>query len=270
MSHDSSFDDEICNWTYSLSPSRYERTRGRGRAVTDVNYRNKLKLASEFIGIQEKVKPLGYMPTTQEMLNGKDENEITPLLRQLGISGQGEDVSSCRTRKVAVQDVDIRLEGNVPIILNSELFAMINEEKNYHDDDTAEGEEEFDPNRPLHEQFATIKEFALPVKQIKKVQTNSPASNINAPKIPESSNSTSTKSETISPFSSVCDESSSSSNSMMTTESCSEDDSNDEMFQPLLEMKQKLYTPRQLYDLKKLQVKQILLKGKLFSRTYGR
>ncbi|XP_065082806.1 uncharacterized protein LOC135705146 [Ochlerotatus camptorhynchus] len=270
MSRDSSFDNvdgEVCDWRYSLSASDYERSRGRGRVIMDVNYINKLKLASEVIGIQEKVTPLGYMPTTQEMLNYKDANEITPLLRQLGISGQGEDISSRKTRKVAVQDGDIRIEGNVPIILNSELFAMINKDNmriNSYDNETAEEDvESYDPNLPLHEQFTTIKEFAVPVKQTKKELKKSTASNFSAPKTPESLNSTSTTSETISSLSSsVCDDSSSSSNnSMLTTESGSDEDSNDEMFQPLLEAKQKLYTPRQLYELKKLHLKQSLSKG---------
>lgn len=266
MSRDSSFDEidgEVCSWRSSLSASDYERPRGRGRVIVDVDYRNKLKLASEVMGIQEKVTPLGYMPTTQEVLDDKDVNEITPLLRQLGISGHGEDISSHNTRKVAVNDCDIRLEGNVPIILNSELFAMINEEKQGSNPYDGGDDESYDPNRPLHEQFTTIKEFARPLNGMKERQKLPTLStNISVPKTlallaPPKSETTSSLS------SSVCEENSSGSTTTTatTSDSGNEEDSNDEMFQPLLETKQKLYTPRQLYELKKLHLKRNLSTG---------
>lgn len=253
MSSDTSFDDLVGetdgNWRYSLSASDYERSVKRGSGLTVLNYRNKLKLVSEVIAIQEKVAPLGYMPTTNEMLNNRDVNEITPLLRQLGISGQGDDLSSLRTRKVAAQHEDIHLEGNVPIIINSELFAMIDEDNKNNKDETDKVEEEpYDPNRSLHEQFTTIKEFLKPSTSKEKVSNTS-------------LNSIPTTSENVSSSSSlVCEEGgSSSNNTTMTIESGSEKNSNDEMVHPLLEEEQS-YTPRQLYELKKLHIKQSLFK----------
>lgn len=264
MSSDSSFDnavENISHCTYSLSASDYETSRERGRVLKDINYRNKLKLASEVANVTEKITPLGYMPTTHEMLSDPTVNEITPLLRQLGISGQGDGLSSHLTRKVIVQHDDVRLEGNVPIILNSELFAMIDENKqNNEGESSKEQDEPYDPNRPLQEQFPTIKEFAMSAQQTEDDQNSSSISieNVSNALL----NIASTKSVTVSSTcSSVCDEScSSSNNSSITTESKSETNSNDEIILPLLENEQKLYTPRQLYELRKLHLKRSILK----------
>lgn len=257
MSSDSSFDDvadEVCNWRSSLSASDYETTIKRGSGRTFVNYRNKLKLASEVIGIQENVTPLGYMPTTNDVLNDRDINEITPLLRQLGISGQGDDLSSLTTRKVAVQHEDIHIEGNMPIILSSELFALLEEDKKNNEDETDKVEEEpYDPNQPLHEQFTTIKEFLMPsisIENISSISFNSVTS--------EKRSSSSSL---------VCEESCySANNTTMTTDSDSETNLSDE-FLPLLR-KKKTYTPRQLYELKKPHMKQSILKDYHSKESY--
>lgn len=194
------------------------------------------------------------LPTTNDMLN-IEINEITPLLKQLGLTGQDGPMNSQKTRKVVVQQVDIRIDGNLPIILNSELFKMINEARNedkiktnYQADNADDEENEFDPNLPLYEQFSTIKEFAPPIKDERKlVPWNYSKS--------ESLQSTTTTSEADSwPSTSVSDVSSTYSSSITTTTySEGEEDSNDEMFEPLLKKDQPLYTPRQLYQRKKLQ-----------------
>lgn len=258
MSFDSSdVDSVISNWKYPLSPCDYGKTRGRGRPITSATYMNKLKLASEAANVQEKATPLGYMPTTKEVLNA-DINEITPLLRQLGISSHDGDISSRNTRKTVTDDRDIRLDGNVPIILNSELFAMIND----HNGATTEDEHEsFDPNRPLHEQFSTIKEFVPPAKEPKTVEKKS-ASMSSSSKTPASFHSSSSTTDTLSSHSSdaFSDTSSSSYHTTISTEN-DEDDWDDEIFEPLLGAQPKLFTPRQLYELKKSLTKKSDKKG---------
>lgn len=247
MANDSTFDDieeEVSSWGYSMSVSDYERsliedstvkkTFPRGKGIADSNYISNVKLASEIMEINEG--PLGHLPTTKEVLSERNLNEITPLLRTLGISGHDGPISSKNTRTVSVMRNDIRVEGRLPIILNGELFAMIKDEKNVSNE---VGDEPYDPRKPLHEQFTTIKEFAVESKigQI----------------IPSVSLTLST--------SSASDHSSSDSSgsSSTTSFSVSDQDPNDEIFEPLLNSKPKLYTPRQLYELKR---KNSLPKGK--------
>lgn len=257
MANDSSFDDieeEVSSWGFSMSVSDYERSLiedptksanssfPRGLGIADSNYISNVKLASELNGLIEKAAPMGHLPTTKEVLNDKVANEITPLLRQLGISGHDGPISSKNTRTVAVSGNDIRIEGNLPIILNGDLFAMIKDEKNVSH---GEEDEPYDPRKPLHEQFSTIKEFA---EQKSTKQSTSPLS----------LSISSEQSSSASDQTSSCTTSSSSSS--ITNFSVSEQDSEDELCQPLLHInKQKLYTPRQLYDLKR---KECLPKGK--------
>lgn len=228
------FDDieeEVSSWGYSMSVSDYERSLiedsakpanlsfPRGLGIADNNYITNVKLASELNGLIQKAAPLGHLPTTKEVLSNKEVNEITPLLRQLGISGHDGPISSKNTRSVAVSGDDIRVERNLPIILNGDLFAMIKEQKPIANEE----DEPYDPSKPLHEQFLTIKEFADGEESLSLTHSSSASDN--------SSSCTSTSSST-------------------TNYSVSEQDSEDELLEPLLQ-KQKLYTPRQLYELKR-------------------
>lgn len=272
MSNDSydDIEEELSSWGYSRSFSDYERSlvevevppvmvkinMPRGRGITDDNYINNVKLASEINGIKDNVIPLGHLPTTREVLNEQNVNEITPLLRQLGISGHDGAISSKNTRAISSIKKDIRVEGNLPIILNSDLFAMINEDdaKSSSESD----EEPYDPKRPLHEQFSTIKEFVVNLDKMP-LKDNFEGSNLSCSSA--SHNTRSSISSTLSSYSSpaIDGSSSCSSNLSTTTFSVSEQDSNDEIFEPLLKLKEQLYTPRQLYEYKR---KISLQKGK--------
>ncbi|XP_062547520.1 uncharacterized protein LOC134213038 isoform X2 [Armigeres subalbatus] len=266
MSNDSydDIEEELSSWGYSRSFSDYERSlvdveespgmlkisMPRGRGITDDNYINNVKLASEINGIKDYVIPLGHLPTTREVLNEENVNEITPLLRQLGISGHDGAISSKNTRAISTIKKDIRVEGNLPIILNSDLFAMINEDdvKGSSESD----EEPYDPERPLHEQFSTIKEFVINHEKMPSKDSSCSSA---------SHNTRSSISITLSSYSTpaIDGSSSCSSNLSTTTFSVSEQDSNDEIFEPLIKLKEQLYTPRQLYEYKR---KISLQKGK--------
>ncbi|XP_055547418.1 uncharacterized protein LOC129731440 isoform X2 [Wyeomyia smithii] len=158
-------EDEISSWGYSTPLSNYQRSacslenkpRGRGRGITNPCHMANIRLASEIGDMKAHAIPMGHMATTEELLAQSAENEITPMLRQLGISGHGQDISSKTTRKNPKLEDEIRLDGNLPIILNGDLFES---NTTGDSDDGIEVTEKFDPARPLHEQFSTIPELS--------------------------------------------------------------------------------------------------------------
>lgn len=129
---------------FPISPKTRPWTTSRRKWATGIAYRklpkpakltfprlyiSNVKLASEINGIKEKVVPLGHFPTTKEILNDQHANEITPLFRTLGISGHDGPISSENLRTVFVLRNDIRVEGKLPLILNSDFFTMITKVK---------------------------------------------------------------------------------------------------------------------------------------------
>ncbi|XP_058818524.1 uncharacterized protein LOC131681631 isoform X1 [Topomyia yanbarensis] len=260
-------EDEISSWGYSVTFSDFERSRqsekhiqlnkigsvaGRGRGISNNNYMATVKLASEINELKANVVPMGHLPTSSEILGAPSENEITPLLRKLGISGHDGEISSRNTRQVPLHQEQIRLDGNIPVILDGELFNTLNETASSGARLSAD-DEPFDPNRPLQEQFKTIKEFLMDecVKPPSVIDQNPVLGSVSA--CPKSSiPSPSSVSIDLSSHSSPANDDSSTSTSV-TTYSTGEQYSNEQWCEePLLKRKNKLYTPRQLYEIKKI------------------
>lgn len=164
-------EDEISSWGFSTTFADYERTleadgnrqpqskvRGRGRGILNPQNVSPVKLASEINDLKCHSFPMGHLPTSKELLACPAENEITPMLRQLGLSSRDDEIHSKNTRKNVVASEEIRIDGNVPVILNADLFRNC---------DTVEDEgidepETFDPEKPWQEQFSTISELVDP------------------------------------------------------------------------------------------------------------
>ncbi|XP_058448109.1 uncharacterized protein LOC131428294 isoform X1 [Malaya genurostris] len=260
-------EDEINSWGYSVSLSDFERSRrledvvgltrnssmaGRGRGITDNNYMATVRMASEINDLKSKTIPMGHLTTTSEILNAPPENEITPLLRKLGISGHDGEISSKKTRQVPSYQEEIQLDGNIPVILNGELFKELN--GNVSSETISSDDEPYDPTRPIYEQFSTIKEFAS-IKTENQPKLTIQESHVNEststnPKT--SSLSSSPVSIELSSHSTPANDESSTSTSV-TTYSTGEQYSNEQWCEePLLKKKDKLYTPKQLYQIKKI------------------
>lgn len=114
--------------------------------------------------------PMGYLPTSKEILACSAENEITPMLRQLGLSSRDDEIDSKNTRKTVVTSEEIRIDGNVPVILNSDLFRN----RGSVEDEGIDEPEIYDPKQSLQEQFSTISELADPEKDNIHVVENIP------------------------------------------------------------------------------------------------
>ncbi|XP_053696196.1 uncharacterized protein LOC128743618 [Sabethes cyaneus] len=181
-------EDEISTWGFSTSLSSYQRspglcvpenkTRGRGRGITNPCHMANIRLASEIDDLNAHAFPMGYLATTEDLLSSTAENEITPMLRQLGLSGHDEDISNKTTRKNPKMEDEIRFDGNLPIILNAKLFET-NVKSESESDDGIEITEKYDPALPLHEQFSTIPELGLVDKNSK---LEKPESSLKKPK----------------------------------------------------------------------------------------
>lgn len=279
MSLDSTFEDiegEISSWGYSISLSDYDRSlqseesaqlkmvntvgAGRGRGITDSNYMANVRLASEISELKAHTVPMGYLPTTEDVLKGPPEYEITSLLRRLGISGHDGEISSRKTRQMPKHEKEIHIDGNLPVILNGDLF---NTTYDIDSDATiSEDDEPYDPSKPLDEQFRTIKEFALSACG---QESHYKQKNASASSCPESASVTKSMTcdssfDLLSDSSPANDDSSSSTSA--TTYSAGEQNSNEMSMEPLLVRKTKVYTPRQLYELKKMPQQKVNLKVK--------
>lgn len=171
-------EDELCNMYggFTMSPSAYARSLeveqqrsssinsqdrptavvgGRGRGITNPQHMANVRLAASIKDLKAHPFPMGHLPTTDELLASPAENEITPMLRQLGLNSRAEEIGSRSTRMTPAVREEIRVDGSLPVILNGELFknACV-------DEDEGVGEvEKFDPERPLPEQFSTIPEL---------------------------------------------------------------------------------------------------------------
>ncbi|XP_053696442.1 uncharacterized protein LOC128743799 [Sabethes cyaneus] len=272
MSYDSNFEDiedEISSWGYSMSLSDFERSRqseeivqprfngivvGRGRGISN-KYIETVRMASDINSLKAHPFRMGHLPTTSEVLEASPENEITPLLRKLGISGHDWQISSRTTRQVPKHQEEIRVDRRLPVILNGDLFGapFISS----CSDVSSDSEEPYDPSKPLQEQFKTIKEFAQIIDHPDTQKENVPISHGDSKgnsTCPNSSKpSSTTASIEISSHSTPANDDSSSATSI-TTYSTGEQYSMDQYCEePLLKTKDRLYTPKQLYQIKKMQ-----------------
>lgn len=266
----SSFEDleaELSDLGFAMSLSDFEKSlqseeaaqqlkQIRGEGITAKNYMSNIRLASELNELKVHQAPMGHMPTSSEILNTTHENEITPLLRKLGISGHDGELSSRRTRMVPKIEEEIKLDRNMPVILNGELFDMSNY---YETDDSGEDFEEAevdDPNLPLDQRFSTIKEFqTISVTQTQPEELGKSSSSVSSlSSYPESSGASSSNSPDMSSHSTAADDASSSNSSNSstsgTTYSVENQCSSDWHVEPPLLKKGKLYTPRELYEMK--------------------
>lgn len=266
----SSFEDleaELSDLGFAMSLSDFEKSlqseeaaqqlkQIRGEGITAKNYMSNIRLASELNELKVHQAPMGHMPTSSEILNTTHENEITPLLRKLGISGHDGELSSRRTRMVPKIEEEIKLDRNMPVILNGELFDMSNY---YETDDSGEDFEEAevdDPNLPLDQRFSTIKEFqTISVTQTQPEELGKSSSSVSSlSSYLESSGASSSNSPDMSSHSTAADDASSSNSSKSstsgTTYSVENQCSSDWHVEPPLLKKGKLYTPRELYEMK--------------------
>ncbi|XP_055590005.1 uncharacterized protein LOC129742169 isoform X2 [Uranotaenia lowii] len=241
-------DDEIDMWGYPISIYGYEKSllsedsnnsmseiivAGRGRGMCN-NDMDTIRMASEINKLKTSNVPIGHLRTTTECLDSQPENEITPLLRKLGISGHDGTLSSKTMYRIPDNFQDLYLDRNVPLILNEELFR--NQRDSHPDDLALEPYDPYDPSRPLHEQFTTIKEFAPKTAEIPKSVS-------------------SVDSFDLSTNSAPANDSDPTSDAVSTDSSVDMSWANDTIQQSrsLLPRKCSIsFTPRQLYELKKL------------------
>lgn len=266
----SSFEDleaELSEMGFSMSLSDFEKSLQseesaqhlqaiRGEGITAKKFMSNIRLANELNELKIHQAPMGHMPTSTEILGTTHENEITPLLRKLGICGQDGELSSRKTRMVPQYKDEIKFDRNMPVILNGDLFDM----SAYYDDSECseveqEEEEADDPNLPLEKRFSTIKEFqqVSVTTQTHEKHTNKPAED-SLSSYPESSRACnlSNSSPDMSSHSTTADDASSTteSSTSCSTYSVENQCSSEWHVEPPLLKKGKSYTPRELYDIK--------------------
>lgn len=193
---------EINSWGYTMNATDYmsglrnlhptasfassATGMGRGRGCVDVSRDrlNRIRLAAQINRHAAHSNPMGHLPTTEETLAKDVGPEITAGLRSIGILNS-EDRLSSRTNRRTVPHVesDVRIDRNVPVILNGDVFhARSLEADQLEEELPPQPKVEYDPCKPLNEQFTTIEEFRTPppldcdwadVKPAKQQQTKS-------------------------------------------------------------------------------------------------
>lgn len=146
--------------------SSYENMRrttkvgGRGRGIIRQNVQEgmaEIRLAAQLNRLQPHAFPIGHLPTTDEILARNDPSEITASIRAMGISGADGALRSATTRRTMLDGEDIHIDGNVPVILNGDLF---HHRRNSPDASSLPiPVEPYDPNIPFAVQFSTITEL---------------------------------------------------------------------------------------------------------------
>uniref|UniRef100_A0A182MK05 Uncharacterized protein n=1 Tax=Anopheles culicifacies TaxID=139723 RepID=A0A182MK05_9DIPT len=136
---------------------------GRGRGCIDVSRDslNRVRLAAQINRNAAHTNPMGHLPTTEETLAKDVGPEITAGLRSIGILPT-EDTLSSRTsrRTVPLCGEDVRIDRKVPVILNGEVFHARGHANNEYDEELPpQPKVEYDPSKPLKDQFTTIVEF---------------------------------------------------------------------------------------------------------------
>ncbi|XP_058121345.1 uncharacterized protein LOC131293271 [Anopheles ziemanni] len=139
---------------------RTTRVGGRGRGIIRQNAQDgmaEIRLAAQLNRLQPHAFPIGHLATTDEILARNDPSEITAGIRAMGISGADGALSSATTRRTILDGDDIHIDGNVPVILNGDLF---HHQRNSPDESNLpKPVEPYDPNLPLALQFSTITEL---------------------------------------------------------------------------------------------------------------
>lgn len=139
---------------------RTTRVGGRGRGIVRQNVQDgmaEIRLAAQLNRLQPHAFPIGHLATTDEILARDDPSEITASIRAMGISGADGALRSATTRRTMLDGEDIHIDGNVPVILNGDLFH--HQRPASDENSLPKPVEPFDPNIPLELQFSTIPEL---------------------------------------------------------------------------------------------------------------
>ncbi|XP_058058366.1 uncharacterized protein LOC131209334 [Anopheles bellator] len=172
-------DQAVNDWGYVMSAEDYmsspqrrllsaesrQIVRGRGRACVAPPAENsaleKMRLAAHINRLD--ASSAGRLRTTDETLaQSNPATEITATLRSLGIRGEDYDTTTFgRTTRRALVDNnrDIHLDGNIPVILNGDLFHQPSGSP--FREHECQLRTEFDPKVPLSIHFPTIDEFYI-------------------------------------------------------------------------------------------------------------
>ncbi|XP_053665987.1 uncharacterized protein LOC128715131 [Anopheles marshallii] len=172
-------DREINSWGYTMNATDYMSGlrnlhstanfassgigMGRGRGAVDISRKrlDEIRLAARINRLEAHNNPMGHLPTTEETLAKDVGPEIVAGLRSIGILSSDDQLNKKTTsRNVPHCREDVRIDRNVPLILNGDVFRA-----HAHANDGFDGELPpqpkvvFDPSKPLEEQFSTIEEF---------------------------------------------------------------------------------------------------------------
>ncbi|XP_049284851.1 uncharacterized protein LOC125764538 [Anopheles funestus] len=169
-------DREINSWGYTMNATDYMSglrnvrptanfassaiSMGRGRGCVDISRHrlDEVRLAAQINRQAVHNNPMGHLPTTEETLAKDVGPEITAGLRSIGIlSSDGQLNAKTTLRNAPRCSEDIRIDRNVPVILNGDVFHAL-----YRSNDEElppQPKLEYDPAKPLAEQFTTIQEF---------------------------------------------------------------------------------------------------------------
>lgn len=173
-------DREINSWGYTMNATDYmsglKNARpstslasnaipmGRGRGCVDIS-RDKLQkvqLAAQINRLASHNNPMGHLPTTEETLSRDVGPEIMAGLRSIGILSSDGELNSKKTRPNVNLEKDIRIDRNVPLMLSSHFFHSRSAADEEGLDLPPLPTVDYDPSKPLAEQFTTIKEFEQP------------------------------------------------------------------------------------------------------------
>ncbi|XP_050078377.1 uncharacterized protein LOC126565257 [Anopheles maculipalpis] len=169
-------DREINSWGYTMNATDYmsglqnvrpsasfarSAVPGRGRGYVDVS-RDKLqqiRLAAQINRLEAHKNPIGHLPTTEETLDKDVGPEITAGLRSVGILSSARELNDNKTCR-NVNHEDLRIDRNVPLMLSSDFFHARSDTPHADEQELAPLPTlDYDPSKPLNEQFTTIKEF---------------------------------------------------------------------------------------------------------------
>uniref|UniRef100_A0A182NZH7 Uncharacterized protein n=1 Tax=Anopheles epiroticus TaxID=199890 RepID=A0A182NZH7_9DIPT len=164
------------SFTANIAGVAAPKPMGRGRGAVDVSHSRleEIRLAARINRLEPQNYPLGHLPTTDEILAGDMGAEITAGLRSLGISS-GDSALSSRTTIPTVVRENIRIDGNVPVILDGDMFHPRYRTEQDDEDEIVQPSRElkYNPQKPLAEQFPTILEFQDPIPDPDPLQASS-------------------------------------------------------------------------------------------------
>ncbi|XP_052896901.1 uncharacterized protein LOC128303864 [Anopheles moucheti] len=192
-------DREINSWGYTMNATDYMSGlrnvhptanfassgigMGRGRGAFDIsrNRLDEIRLAARINRLEAHNNPMGHLPTTEETLAKDVGPEIAAGLRSIGILSSDDQLKNKATsRNVPHCRSDIRIDRNVPLILNGDVFrARARASDGFDGELPAQPNVKFDPSKPLAEQFTTIEEFRTqPESEIVEEKAKTPTQKI--------------------------------------------------------------------------------------------